>query len=291
MKNTFIIIDDDVSVVSMIKNIIRQNDLGKVVAEFNNGKDVVDEILFYDPDIVLVDYLLPSTDGVEIVNGILERGYKGKIVMISQVEDPSMVANAYKNGVLFFIKKPINVIEVVNVIKNVTRNIELEKSMSLIKKALGSVAQANHRNGSQENRDQTIDTILTNIGVISDPGTKNLISLINKILDSKGQDKNSPYKLQDFYIEIANEESRDNNSPTKPNTVEQRIRRTIQKALVNIAEFGIDDYYNPIFMEYSTLLFDFSQVRQEMNYIQGNSKKRGTINIRKFIEGIVAKID
>ncbi len=291
MKNTFIIIDDDVSVVSMIKNIIRQNDLGKVVAEFNNGKDVIDEILFYDPDIVLVDYLLPSTDGVEIVNGILERGYKGKIVMISQVEDPSMVANAYKNGVLFFIKKPINVIEVVNVIKNVTRNIELEKSMSLIKKALGSVAQANHRNGSQENRDQTIDTILTNIGVISDPGTKNLISLINKILDSKGQDKNSPYKLQDFYIEIANEESRDKDSQTKPNTVEQRIRRTIQKALVNIAEFGIDDYYNPIFMEYSTLLFDFSQVRQEMNYIQGNSKKRGTINIRKFIEGIVAKID
>src|SRR5690606_36736763 len=135
MSKTFIIVDDDMGIVSMLKNIIKQNNLGKVVANFTSGEHVIDEILFYDPDIVLIDYLLPSIDGVEIVNEIIKKGYKGKIVMISQVEDPTMVANAYSAGVLFFIKKPINAIEVVNIIKNVIQNIELEKSMSLIKEA------------------------------------------------------------------------------------------------------------------------------------------------------------
>ena len=278
-------------IVTMLKNIIKQNNLGKVVAEFTSGEHAMDEILFYNPDIVLIDYLLPSIDGVEIVNKVLEKGYNGKVIMISQVVDPSMVANAYNTGVLFFIKKPINAIEVVNVIKNIIQNIELEKSMSMIKEALGNVAQTDDSNKIQENKGQIIDSILTDIGIISDPGTKNLVALINRVLKAKKRDNNSHYKLQEFYIEIATEESSDNNARTNPSTIEQRIRRTIQKALANIAEFGIDDYYNPTFIEYSTLLFDFSQVKQEMNHIHGNSSRKGTINIRKFIEGIITKID
>lgn len=51
MGNKFIIIDDDMGIITMLKNIIRQNKLGKVVAEYTDGEDTVDEILFYNPDI------------------------------------------------------------------------------------------------------------------------------------------------------------------------------------------------------------------------------------------------
>ncbi|NLY45075.1 MAG: response regulator [Tissierella sp.] len=290
MSKTFIIVDDDMGIVSMLKNIIKQNNLGKVVANFTSGEHVIDEILFYDPDIVLIDYLLPSIDGVEIVNEIIKKGYKGKIVMISQVEDPTMVANAYSAGVLFFIKKPINAIEVVNIIKNVIQNIELEKSMSLIKEALGNVSKSEISNKPQENKEDIIETILSDIGIISDPGAKNLTELILRVLEAKRRDKNAPYKLQELYIDIANEESVNTNIRTNPSTIEQRVRRIIQKSLVNIAEFGIDDYYNPTFVEYSSLLFEFTQVKQEMNYIQGNSDRKGMVNIKKFIEGIITKL-
>jgi two-component system response regulator YcbB len=290
LGNKFIIIDDDMGIITMLKNIIRQNKLGKVVAEYTDGEDTVDEILFYNPDIVLIDYLLPSMDGVEIVNKILDRGFKGKIIMISQVEDQHMVANAYKSGVLFFIKKPINVIEVVNVIKNVSHNLELERSMSIIKGALGSVSTLDDIDIENSN-EQIINNILSDIGIISDPGIKNLIELVNKIAEAKSRDPHSSYKLNDLYVEISKKESDETGTLVNPNTIEQRIRRTIQKSLVNIAEFGIDDYYNPKFMEYSSLLFDFSQIKQEMNYIQGITKRRGTINIKKFIEGIITKLD
>lgn len=291
MNNTFIIIDDDISVITMLKNIIKENNLGRIVADFPSGEHAVEEILFYNPDIVLIDYLLPSKDGVEIVNQVIEAGYKGKFIMISQVEDPTMVANAYNTGVLFFIKKPINAIEVVSVIKNVSESIELEKSMSIIKGVIGDVSKPADTDDTKEDNQEIIYNILSDIGIISDQGAKNVTELINKVSDAKKRDAHSSYKLQEFYIEIAAEESADTGNKVNPNTIEQRIRRAIQKALVNIAEFGIDDYYNPMFMEYSSLLFEFTQIRQEINYIQGTSKRRGMVNIKKFIEGIITKLN
>lgn len=283
------IIDDDVNIVQMLKTIIVKNKLGKVVADLNSGKHAIEEILFYNPDIVLIDYLLPHKDGVQIVKGILEKGYSGKIIMISQVEDEPMISNAYNTGVLFFIKKPINSIEVINVIKNISHNIELEKSMSIIKDLLGNVGQTNPI--IQINTTQKIESIFSDIGIIGDLGTSDLIKLIEIVIDYKKADYSSQYVLQELYDEIANEETITKSTNISPNAIEQRIRRAIQKALSNIAEMGLDDYYNAKFTEYSTLLFDFKQVKQEMNYIENRSKYRGKINIRKFIEGIISKID
>ena len=72
----------------------------------------------------------------------------------------------------------------------------------------------------------------------------------------------------------------------KPRSMEQRIRRTINMAMTNIANLGLEDYMNDIFVDYSNTLFDFEQVRKEMEYIRGNSKKGGSSNIKKFLIGL-----
>jgi len=72
--------------------------------------------------------------------------------------------------------------------------------------------------------------------------------------------------------------------------LEQRVRRTIQKAFTTIAELGCEDYSNSIFTEYSTLLFDFKQIRQEIRHINNSSEDPGKISVKKFIEGIITKV-
>lgn len=289
MTNTIMIIDDDVNIIQMLKNIIKKNNLGKVVSDLTSGEHAVEEILFYNPDMVLVDLLLPQRDGVEIVKGIIERGYTGKIIMISQVDDELMISDAYNTGVLFFIKKPINSIEVTNVIRNVAHNIELERSMSKIRELLGNVDPI--KTVAEKDMTSKIESILSDIGIIGDLGAGDLTKLIKTIIKHRKLNLNSQYILQEIYIEMSNVETMEKSSQISPSAIEQRIRRIIQKALSNIAEMGLDDYYNSKFTEYSTLLFDFKQVKQEMSYIQNNSKYRGKVNIRKFIEGIISKID
>lgn len=286
MTNRFVIIDDDKSIVKILNTII-SNNLGKVVGELNSGLHAVDEILFYNPDILLIDYLLPDKDGVQIVKEIQEKGYTGKIIMISQVENEAMVSNAYNEGVLFFITKPINFIEVINVIKNVSKNIELENSMTLIKSAL-NITGNNINIPSKRNITSEIEEILADLGIIGDSGSQILIQLIEKSIEYKRIYNHIDYKLQDLYLEVIQQSDEEKNINIK--TLEQKIRRLIIKALSNLAQMGVDDYYNPKFIEYSVLLFDFKQIRQEMSYIENSKNDRGKINIKKFIEGVISKI-
>lgn len=286
MQNTIMIIDDDINVVKMLSNLIKKNNLGKVVEELTDEEHAVDEILFYNPNILLIDYLFPTTDGVNIINEVVSKGFEGKKIMISQVEDQFMISNAYKSGVLFFIGKPINPIEVINVISNVCHNIELENSLSLIKTALLSVSRKDISEGTEITM---IEKILAELGIISDSGSKDLINSIIIINDFLKQDPNYQYNLKDIYRDVLKKENQAITSKDIK-SMEQRIRRIIQKALSNIAEIGLEDFYNPIFSEYSTLLFDMKSVRQEMKYLENPSEDKGKINIKKFVNGILTKI-
>lgn len=50
---------------------------------------------------------------------------------------------------------------------------------------------------------------------------------------------------------------------------------------------GIEDYMNDVFMEYSNGLYNFEQLKIEMDHIRGKGKSRGKVNLKKFIDGLV----
>lgn len=289
MLNTFMIIDDDISVVKMLSNLIKKNDLGRVVEELTDSDHAVDEILFYNPDILLIDYLLPTTDGLEIIKSVMEKNFSGKIIMISQVENQSMISNAYNSGVLFFINKPINSIEVINVIKTVSHSIMLENSLSLIKSALSTVNKADD---TVVNETDSIQIILTDLGIISDSGSQDLIKIINTINEHRRIDALYQFNMRDIYYEVLINSEGSNSLINEKDirSLEQRTRRIILKSLGNIAQIGLDDFYNPKFTEYSSLLFDMKNIKQEMKYLENSTENKGKINIKKFIKGIITKL-
>ena len=289
MEKTFLIIDDDVNIRKMLGILIKKNNLGKVICELDSGEDATQEIMFYNPDIVLVDLLLPIVDGIEIVKTSKEEGYKGKFIMISQVEEESLVSRAYESGITFFISKPINSIEAINVIKGICHNIELEHSLALIKSAVLNL-NSDKSITKELFLDERITNIFSDIGIAGAVGSNDLRIIIHKIIDVKKRKPSYLYKLQEIYDEIVKEEDGGENINVNKKALEQRIRRTIQKALKTISELGCDDYSSNVFMEYSTLLFDFKQVRQEMRHINNPLDEPGKINTKKFIEGIIAKL-
>ena len=205
MEKTFLIIDDDVNIRKMLGILIKKNNLGKVMCELDSGEHAVQEIIFYNPDIVLIDLLLPVVDGIEIIKASKEHGYNGKFIMISQVEEESLVSTAYENGIIFFISKPINSIEAINVIKGICHNIELEHSLALIKSAVLNLN--NDKSITKELfLDDRITNIFTNIGIAGAVGSNDLRKIIHKIIDVKKRNPSSIYKLQEIYDEIVQEE-------------------------------------------------------------------------------------
>lgn len=289
MSNTFIVIDDDVSIRVMLRELIVRNDLGRVFSELADGSEAVNEILFYNPDVVIVDMLLPEKDGICIIEEAIENGYKGKFVMVSQVEERSIISKAYKAGVVFFINKPINRIEFVSVITHVLKSLEYEKSFRLIKNTVYNLEDTKSIE-TVLSLDKKIDQVFSDVGIINERSAVYLKEIIMRIIKEEQVKGRHEIILKDLYEDLLNEEKGLVGDSIRYRSLEQKIRRTIQKALTTIALLGIEDYYNIKFMDYSTILFDLKQVKQEMRFIENESSVRGKVNIKKFVEGVCAKI-
>lgn len=139
MPLSFCIVDDDAAARRMLQHIIEDSGLGEVAGTAECGQDGVRLILSECPDIVLMDLLMPDQDGIETIISLQAQGCRSKFVMISQIENSDMVGRAYRSGIEFFIRKPINKIEVEAVLYKVNERYAISRYLDEIKSSLGKL--------------------------------------------------------------------------------------------------------------------------------------------------------
>jgi two-component system response regulator YcbB len=203
--------------------------------------------------------------------------------MISESRSQPMITQAYQHGIEFYIHKPVNVLEIITVVNKVKESRDLKKAMSLISQATAQYAVPAAAGPAPEKKlpKNIIYKVFSDLGILGEVGAKSIYHMTKLLADSSLLTADSPYQLNEIYQQMA----RDAGQDTK--TIEQRVRRAIAKALQNLANMGIEDYHNNRFQTYSTALFDFSEVRQEMSFVQGKSPYHGKINVKKFTEGLI----
>ena len=286
MKPSIFIVDDDKNIQKMLEFFIRKEDLGTIAGIQDSGADAAEEILFVQPDIVLLDLLLPGKDGIHVLEEITQGGFQGKVIMISQVDDAQMMEKAYERGIMFYINKPLNAIEVVSVISNVAKLVHLQKSMDTIQGALLGIQAVPSVN--QNVLGERFRKICSEIGIWGMMGIDELRKIIYMILEYQKAEK--PYQMKDIYEKVAGELYGMEQLASNKKALEQRVRRIMLKALDNIAQMGAEDYYDPVFADYANLLFDFGQVRARMRYLKDPAAEQGRISSKKFIEGFLLRM-
>lgn len=286
MKPSIFIVDDDKNIQKMLELFIRKEELGRIVGLQDSGTDAAEEILFTQPDIVLLDLLLPGKDGIHVLEEISQRGFKGRVIMISQVDDAVMMEKAYERGIMFYINKPLNAIEVISVISNVAKLVNLQKSMDTIQGALMGIQ--NVQDAGRNVLGERFQRICSDVGIWGMKGIDELKKILFIILEYQKAEKT--YQMKEIYEKVAGELYGTEQLALNKKALEQRIRRIMLKALDNIAQMGAEDYYDPIFADYANLLFDFGQVRTEMRHLKEPSAEPGRISSKKFIEGFLLRI-
>jgi len=270
----YFIVEDDQNIVNILRQIITERELGQVIGFALDGTSAVDEIRGQSPEIVLVDLFIPGKNGIQLVEELKHSHPDLSYVMISSVSSKDMIAKAYESGVDYYIQKPINAVEVESVLKKVMDH--HKKTLKL--KQIKNMFDLNIREEkavSTTSPGSIVKTILKKIGVLGETGTQDIIDIVTYLVESNRSLAQCTIK------EIC--EHFDANAKS----VEQRIRRTAMVGLVNLAHLGIEDYMNDVFVEYSGGLYNFSEVKNEMDYIRGKSNSHGKVSIRKFIEALV----
>lgn len=269
------IVEDDINIIRVLERIITDRGLGNLFGYSNDGANGMKEIQRLIPDIVLVDLLMPGKDGISLVKEVKTMYPEIQFIMISQVSSKDMIGKAYQSGVEYFTSKPINAIEVESVIGKVGDKLNVNRKLSQIQSLFTNDSNENKEKEKNNNRSEKIKRIMRIIGISGEAGSQDILNLIEHLIQSKES-------VEDFTIRELCSKFTD-----QTKTMEQRIRRTAMVGMINLANLGIEDYMNEVFIEYSNGLYNFEQVKTEMDYIRGKSKKRGKVNLKKFIDGMV----
>ncbi len=269
------IIEDDLSVIGILEDIVEGSGLGTICGDTGDGPPDLPQILSLAPDLVLIDLLMPGKDGIQVVRELREMGSEAKFIMISQVSSKEMIAKAYTAGVSFFIQKPINLIEVRQVITTVKTQLENERALRAIQRVFaGRSADAAAQAASSDYRLKRLKYILSQLGMAGEKGSKDILDLCALLLEEGGSAAQIPVSTLCSRL------------PGPPKTIEQRARRSVDRCLSHIASLGLADYDNEIFLRYATRLFPFQEVRAEMAFQQGKGP-RGKASLKKFLDGLV----
>jgi two-component system response regulator YesN len=122
-----LIVDDEPIVREGLKTIINWEALGyKIIGEGIDGTDGLDKILTLKPDLVLMDIKMPGMHGIELIKEIKDRGYKGKIILLTGYSDFEYAQSAIKLGVSAYLLKPIDEDELINQLNNLYHEIQKE---------------------------------------------------------------------------------------------------------------------------------------------------------------------
>ncbi len=114
-----VIVDDHRVVHQALAEMISFVDDFELVAQGSNGNEAVALCREFQPDVVLMDVVMPELDGVEATRQILEHNPNVKVLALSSFQDSDSVNSMLKNGASGYILKHASIDELEYVIRTV----------------------------------------------------------------------------------------------------------------------------------------------------------------------------
>jgi DNA-binding response OmpR family regulator len=104
MSTKILVIDDDLAITELMSMLLKTH--GFDVITTNSGAEGVKLVEEKRPNVVLLDLMMPDMDGWQVSKGI--RAFSNvPILILSAINDPSMVASVLDTGADDFLVKPV----------------------------------------------------------------------------------------------------------------------------------------------------------------------------------------
>jgi len=107
-----VMIADDSEAVRLILKDIVSSDKHELVAEAADGVETIEKFTASKPDLLLLDVAMPKKDGLTVLKEIKKTHPNAKIIIITALEEMTMVQDCVAAGALAYIMKPFIVDDV-----------------------------------------------------------------------------------------------------------------------------------------------------------------------------------
>jgi DNA-binding NarL/FixJ family response regulator len=95
----------------------KQPDL-QIIGEASDGVEALEMVTTLQPDVILLDVMMPNLNGIEVARQMRQRGLKAHIVFLSMHANASYAVRALHSGALGYVIKDADLSEILQAIHN-----------------------------------------------------------------------------------------------------------------------------------------------------------------------------
>lgn len=122
-----LIVDDEEEIrLGIIKKISWEEYGFEIIGDAENGQEALEKAEKLQPDIIMTDIKMPYMDGLELGKKLAENMPQTKIIVFSGCDDFEYAKQAIKFNVIEYVLKPINSIELIDILKKLKMQLDRE---------------------------------------------------------------------------------------------------------------------------------------------------------------------
>ena len=111
------LVDDQKLVRDGIRSLLELSPEVKVIAEAGSGKEAVDVVSNYAPDIVLMDIQMPQMNGIEAIEAITAAKSSSAVIILTTFDDHELVLKGIRAGARGYLLKDVSLEDLIAAIK------------------------------------------------------------------------------------------------------------------------------------------------------------------------------
>jgi two-component system OmpR family response regulator len=119
-----LVVDDEPSIVDAVATALRYE--GFEVDEATGGREALRAVAEREPDLVVLDWMLPDLDGIEVGRRMRERGFKTAILFLTAKDAIENKVEALRVGGDDYVTKPFSLAEIVARVQAILRRTQSE---------------------------------------------------------------------------------------------------------------------------------------------------------------------
>ena len=106
-----LVVDDEPSIVDAVATALRYEDY--VVEEAATGREALAAVTRFDPDLIVLDWMLPDIEGIEVGRRLRAQGFKTAILFLTAKDSTENKVEALRAGGDDYVTKPFSLAEIV----------------------------------------------------------------------------------------------------------------------------------------------------------------------------------
>ncbi|MFZ5831415.1 MAG: response regulator [Planctomycetota bacterium] len=121
MSKRLLVTDDALIIRELIKDTARKAGW-EIVGEAGHGQEAIDRWRELRPDVTTLDLVMPQYDGLHALRGIREIDPEAIVLVVSALEQKSVLKEALRLGAADFIVKPFNKQQLIDTLNQLAAN-------------------------------------------------------------------------------------------------------------------------------------------------------------------------